>query len=58
MDKLTKSTFECLSAVEDLREILRKTAPLHRLTEQQKEGVRTILAKIRRSMEEIEAEAR
>ncbi len=58
MDKLTKKTFEALFAIEDLREILRKTAPFHKLTDEQKEEARVIIARIRRAIDELEGELR
>jgi len=41
--------------VEDLREILRKTAPFD-LTKEQIEEAKKILAKIRKALDEIEGE--
>jgi Sep-tRNA:Cys-tRNA synthetase len=56
LDKLTKSTFEALFAIEDLREILRETAPFHKLTNEQKRQVRDILSRIKKALDEIEGE--
>ena len=54
-EKIAEKTFEALFAVEDLREILRKTAPFD-LTKEQIEEAKKILAKIRKALDEIEGE--
>jgi len=54
--KVVEKTFEALFALEDLREVWRRTAPFHYLTEEQKEGVKAILNRARRDLEEIEGE--
>ena len=54
-EKIAEKTFEVLFAVEDLREILRKTAPFD-LTKEQIEEAKKILAKIRKALDEIEGE--
>jgi Sep-tRNA:Cys-tRNA synthetase len=54
VEKIVEETFEALFALEDLREILRKTAPFHNLTEEQKEEVKAILNKVRKALDEIE----
>ena len=56
VEKIVEETFEALFALEDLREVLRKTAPFHNLTEEQKEEVKTILNKVRKALDEIEGE--
>jgi Sep-tRNA:Cys-tRNA synthetase len=55
-EKIVEKTFEALFALEDLREILRKTAPFHNLTEEQKEEVKAILGKVRKALNRIEEE--
>jgi len=55
-EKIVEETFEALFALEDLREVLRKTAPFHNLTEERKEEVKTILNKVRKALDEIEGE--
>jgi len=56
VEKIVEETFEALFALEDLREVLRKTAPFHNLTEEQKEEVKAILSKVRKALDEIEEE--
>ena len=56
VEKIVEETFEALFALEDLREVLRKTAPFHNLTEEQKEEVKAILDKVRKALDEIEEE--
>lgn len=53
--KIVKKTFEALFAMEDLREILRKTAPFD-LTKEQAKEAKKILAKVRKALDEIEGE--
>ncbi len=52
--KIVEKTFEALFALEDLREIWRKTAPLHNLTTEQKKEVKEIIRKLREILDEIE----
>jgi len=52
--KIVEKTFEALFALEDLREVLRKTTPFYNLTEEQKEEVKTIVLKVRKALDEIE----
>jgi len=54
--KMVEKTFEALFALEDLREVWRRTAPFHNLTKEQKEGVKAILNRARRALDEIEGE--
>jgi len=54
--KIVEKTFEALFALEDLREIWRKTAPFHNLTKEQKEEAKAILNKVRKILDEIEGE--
>jgi len=56
VEKIVEETFEALFALEDLREVLRKTVPFHNLTEKQKEEVKAILNKVRKALDEIEEE--
>lgn len=53
--KIVEKTFEALFAMEDLREILRKTAPFD-LTKEQAKEAKKILAKVRKALDEIEGE--
>lgn len=55
-EKIVEKTFEALFALEDLREILRKTAPFENLTENQKTEVLEALRKARTALDEIERE--
>jgi len=54
--KIVEKTFEALFALEDLREIWRKTAPFHNLTKEQKGEAKAILNKVRKTLDEIEGE--
>jgi len=54
-EKVVEKTFEALFALEDLRELLRKTAPFD-LTKEQIEEAKKILAKVRKTLDEIEGE--
>jgi len=56
-EKIVEKTFDALFALEDLREILRKTAPFD-LTKEQVEEARKVLAKVRKALDEIEREMR
>jgi len=55
---MVEKTFEALFALEDLREVWRRTAPFHDLTKEQKEEVKAILNRARRALDEIEGEIR
>jgi len=55
-EKVVEKTFEALFALEDLREMLRRTAPFHRLTSGQKHELGEILARARRALDEVEGE--
>lgn len=55
-EKIIEKTFEALYALEDLRGVLRKTAPLDNLTESQKEELREALRKARAALDAIESE--
>jgi hypothetical protein len=56
VEKIVEETFEALFALEDLREVLRKTAPFHNLTKEQEKEVKAILNKVRKALDEIEGE--
>ena len=56
VEKIVEETFEALFALEDLREVLRKTAPFHNLTKERKGEVKAILNKVRKALDEIEGE--
>lgn len=56
VEKIVEETFEALFALEDLREVLRKTAPFHHLTKEQEKEVKAILNKVRKALDEIEGE--
>jgi len=56
VEKIVEETFEALFALEDLREVLRKTTPFHNLTEEQKEEVKVVLNRVRKALDEIEEE--
>jgi len=55
-EKLVEKMFEALFALEDLREILRKTAPFDELTETQKKELHEALRKTRATLDDIEHE--
>jgi len=55
-EKIVEKTFEALFALEDLREILRKTAPFDKLDESQKRDVLEVLRKTRAALDAIEEE--
>jgi len=54
-EKVVEKTFEALFALEDLRELLRKTVPFD-LTKEQLEEAKKILTKVRKTLDEIEGE--
>jgi hypothetical protein len=54
MTEETNALFEALFALEDVREILRETAPEHNLDEDQKKRLEGALKKIRSSMDRLE----
>jgi len=54
-EKVVEKTFEALFALEDLRELLRKTAPFDLTSEQAKEA-KKIIAKVRKTLDEIDGE--
>ena len=54
MSKETESLFRVLFALEDVREILRETAPEHKLDENQKKKVKAALEKARKMLQVLE----
>jgi hypothetical protein len=55
-EKAVYETFEALFALTDLRQLFRETKPLFKFSEEQKDEVRRILERVRRSLEIIERE--
>lgn len=55
-EKMVDKTFEALYTLEDLRGILRKTAPFDKLTESQKEDLLKALRKVRAALDAIESD--
>lgn len=55
MDVRAQKTYETLFALEELREILRETSPRHELNDEQKKRFDSLLAKVRKTLDEIEA---
>ena len=55
-EKMVDKTFEALYALEDMRGILRKTAPFDKLTESQKEELLKALRKARAALDAIESD--
>lgn len=53
-NKLVDKTFEALYALEDMRGILRKTAPSDKLPETQKKEMLEAIGKARAALDEIE----
>ena len=53
MSKETDSLFEAIFALEDIREVLRETAPKHCLTDQQKDRVNKALQTVEHAMKEL-----
>ena len=54
--KQVEKTFQALYALEDLRELWRKTTPHHKLTQEQKRQAKAFLAEVRKALEQIEEE--
>ena len=54
--KQVEKTFHALYALEDLRDLWRKTTPHHKLTPQQKRGAKALINKVRRALDQIEGE--
>lgn len=53
MEDVVEKTFEMAFLVEDLREIWRKTAPFHKLGEEEKKQILTIIEGIRKNCDLI-----
>jgi hypothetical protein len=53
--KIAEKTSEALSALENLRELQRKAAPF-KLTTEQKDDAKKILAEVRKKLNEIDVE--
>jgi hypothetical protein len=54
-EKVVEKTFEALFDLENLRELLRKTAPFE-LTKEQLDDAKKILAEVRKLLKEIDLE--
>ena len=54
MTEETSALYEAFFALEEVREILRQTAPQHRLSEEQKKRLKELLSKARRGIDLIE----
>ena len=54
-EKVVEKTFEALFDLENLRELLRKTAPSE-LTKEQLDDAKKILAEVRKLLKEIDVE--
>ena len=54
--KQVEETFQALYALEDLRELWRKTTPHHKLTPQQKREAKELISKVRKALDKIEKE--
>jgi len=54
MTEETSAFYEALFSLEEVRELLRKTAPEHKLSEEQKKRLKELLAKARKSIDSIE----
>jgi len=55
-ERAVYETFEALFALTDLRQLFRETKPLFNFSEKQREEVRRVLERVRRSLETIEKE--
>ncbi|NMC59843.1 MAG: hypothetical protein GYA51_10750 [Candidatus Methanofastidiosa archaeon] len=53
MEEVVERTFEMAFLIEDLREIWRKTAPFHKLNEEEKKQVLLIIGSIKNNCELI-----
>ncbi|HNZ86904.1 MAG TPA: hypothetical protein PKK55_00060 [Methanofastidiosum sp.] len=49
MEDVVEKTFEMAFLIEDLREIWRKTAPFHKLNDEEKKQVLTIIGNIKQN---------
>jgi predicted nucleic acid-binding Zn-ribbon protein len=55
-EKLVKEVFEALFALEDIREILRRTAPFHRFTDEEMALAKASIERAKKAIEAIEEE--
>lgn len=55
-EKAVIETFEAIFALIDLRQLFRETKPQFNFSEEQREKIRRILGRVRRSLEVIEEE--
>ena len=54
MSEETDALFEAFFALEDVREVLRQTAPKHKLTQEEKANVKDSLAKVKAAVSKLE----
>jgi len=54
--KQVEKTFQALYALEDLRELWRRTTPHHKLAPEQKSKAEALIQKIRTAIDQIERE--
>ncbi len=54
--KQVEKTFQALYALEDLRELWRKTTPHHKLAPEQRIEAKALISKIRTAVDDIERE--
>jgi hypothetical protein len=54
--KQVEKTFQALYALEDLRELWRRTTPHHKLTPEQRREAKALISKVRTAIDQIERE--
>jgi len=54
MTEETSALYEVLFSMEEVRELLRQTAPDHRLSDEQKRQFRELLERVRKSLDLME----
>jgi len=54
MTEETNAFYEALFAMEEIRELLRQSAPEHKLNDEQKKKLKDLVAKIKSSLDSIE----
>lgn len=54
MSRETELTFECLFLLEDIRQVLRDTAPAHKFSAEQKKKVKELITKVKKNLDEIQ----
>jgi hypothetical protein len=54
--KQVEKTFQALYALEDLRELWRRTTPNHKLTPEQTREAKALIGKVRTAIDQIERE--